>query len=177
MSIITPPSSTRYQDFLRDIKTQVAQSRLGAARAVNRSLIGLYWALGRMIVESQEELGWGSAVVDQLSADLRNEFPDMSGFSPRNLWYFKRFYETYSAAPLILQQIVAELPWGQNILNFSANKRLPEDFMCQLTAADKTEVVANCDHLAKLKYSPNTKRNTPFVLRRGKKNDASPLGF
>ena len=62
MSVITPPSSPRYQDFLRDIKTQVAQSRLGAARAVNRSLIGLYWALGKMIVERQEELGWGSAV-------------------------------------------------------------------------------------------------------------------
>jgi hypothetical protein len=51
-----------------------------ASRAVNRSLIGLYWAPGQMIVERQEELGWGSAVVDQLSTDLRNEFPDMSGF-------------------------------------------------------------------------------------------------
>jgi hypothetical protein len=80
LTLITPPTDNRYQDFLRDIKTQVAQSRLGAARAVNRSLIGLYWALGKMIVERQEDLGWGSAVVDQLSVDLRHEFPDMSGF-------------------------------------------------------------------------------------------------
>lgn len=122
MSIITPPSSNRYQDFLRDIKTQVAQSRLGAARAVNRSLIGLYWSLGKMIVERQEELGWGSAVVDQLSADLRNEFPDMSGFSPRNLWDIKRFYETYASAPEFLRQLVAEIPWGQNILIFQRVK-------------------------------------------------------
>jgi len=91
---------------------------LGAALAVNRSLIGLYWSLGKMIVERQEDLGWGSAVVDRLSADLHNEFPDMSGFSSRNLWYIKSFYETYSAAPVFLQQLVAEIPWGQNILIF-----------------------------------------------------------
>jgi len=71
-----------------------------------------------MIVERQEDLGWGSAEVDRLSVDLRNEFPDMTGFSPRNLWYIKSFYETYSAAPLFLQQLVAEIPWGQNILIF-----------------------------------------------------------
>ena len=59
MSTIKPPTNNRYHDFLRDIKTQVAQSRLGAARAINRSLIGLYWSLGKMIVERQEELGWG----------------------------------------------------------------------------------------------------------------------
>lgn len=122
MSTIKPPASNRYQDFLRDIKTQVAQSRLGAARAVNRSLIGLYWSLGKMIVERQEDLGWGSAVVDRLSADLHNEFSDMSGFSPRNLWYIKSFYETYSAAPVFLQQLVAEIPWGQNILIFQRVK-------------------------------------------------------
>ena len=122
MSTITPLSNNRYQDFLRDIKTQVAQSWLCAARAVNRGLIGLYWSLGKMIVERQEDLGWGSAVVDRLSADLRNEFPDMSGFSPRNLWYIKSFYETYSAAPVFLQQLVAEIPWGQNILIFERVK-------------------------------------------------------
>ncbi|MBY0575959.1 MAG: PDDEXK nuclease domain-containing protein [Gallionellaceae bacterium] len=122
MSIITSSADNRYQDFLRDIKTQVAQSRIGAARAVNRSLIGLYWSLGKMIVERQEELGWGSAVVDQLSADLRNEFPDMSGFSPRNLWDIKRFYETYVSAPEFLRQLVAEIPWGQNILIFQRVK-------------------------------------------------------
>lgn len=122
MSTIKPPTNNRYHDFLRDIKMQVAQSRLGATRAVNRSLIGLYWSLGKMIVERQEELGWGSAVVDQLSADLRNEFPDMSGFSPRNLWHIKSFYETYSAAPVFLQQLVAEIPWGQNILIFERVK-------------------------------------------------------
>ena len=123
MTTITPPTPARYQDFLRDIKSQVAQSRLGAARAVNRGLISLYWALGQMIVERQEELGWGNAVVDKLSSDLRHEFPDMTGFSPRNLWYIKRFYETYCSEPPFLQQLVAEIPWGQNILVFERVKK------------------------------------------------------
>lgn len=122
MSTITPQPNIRYQDFLHDIKAQVAQSRIGAVRAVNRSLIGLYWSLGKMIVERQEDLGWGHAVVDQLSADLRNEFPDMTGFSSRNLWDIKRFYETYANAPEFLRQLVAEIPWGQNILIFQKLK-------------------------------------------------------
>jgi predicted nuclease of restriction endonuclease-like (RecB) superfamily len=75
-----------------------------------------------MIVERQEDLGWGSAVVDRLSVDLRNEFPDMSGFSPRNLWDIKRFYETYASALEFLRQLVAEIPWGKNILIFQRIK-------------------------------------------------------
>ena len=113
MSTITPPASNRYQDFLRDIKTQVAQSRLGTARAVNRSLIGLYWALGKMIVERQEDLGWGSAVVDRLSADLRNEFPDMSGFSPRNLLYIKSFTKPTALRPNFCNSLLQKFLGGK----------------------------------------------------------------
>ena len=116
MSEITPFSDRAYQDFLREIKAQVVQSRIGAARSLNRSLIGLYWSLGKLIVERQEVLGWGNAVVEQLSADLKAEFPEMTGFSPRNLWFFKQFYEAYVDAPEFLKQLVSEIPWGHNIL-------------------------------------------------------------
>jgi predicted nuclease of restriction endonuclease-like (RecB) superfamily len=116
MSNITPTGSAAYLDFLRDVKTQVMQSRINAARVVNRALVGLYWELGRLIVERQESLGWGQAVVERLSADLRAEFPGMTGFSPRNLWDIKRLYETYANAPEKLRQLVAEIPWGHNIL-------------------------------------------------------------
>lgn len=109
---------TAYGDFLSEVKTQVARSRLTAARAINRALIGLYWSLGRLMAERQDALGWGQAVVAQLSADLRAEFPGMTGFSPRNLWDIKRFYETYADAPEKLRQAVAEIPWGHNILIF-----------------------------------------------------------
>ncbi len=116
MSTVQPSSDRVYQEFLQAVKSQVTQSRIGAARAVNRSLIGLYWALGQLIVERQVTLGWGKAVVEQLSADLKNEFPEMTGFSPRNLWFIKQFYETYANGPEFLKQLVSEIPWGHNIL-------------------------------------------------------------
>ncbi|MEQ9235525.1 DUF1016 N-terminal domain-containing protein [Coleofasciculus sp. E2-BRE-01] len=116
MSTIKPSFDRAYQDFLQEIKTQVMQSRIEAARAVNRSLIGLYWSLAQLIVERQEALGWGKAVVERLSADLKAEFPQITGFSPRNLWLIKQFYEAYAEAPEFLQQVVSEIPWGHNIL-------------------------------------------------------------
>ena len=116
MSEITPSSDLTYQDFLREIKSQVVQSRLNAVRSINRALMRLYWSLGKLMVERQEALGWGKAVVERLSLDLKAEFPEMTGFSPRNLWDIKRFYETYSDAPELLRQLVAEVPWGHNIL-------------------------------------------------------------
>lgn len=115
MSTIKPSLDRAYQDFLRDIKIQVVQSRIEAARAVNRSLIRLYWSLGQLIVERQEALGWGKAVVERLSADLKAEFPEMKGFSPQNLWLIRQFYSEYQKMPN-LQQLVGEIPWGHNIL-------------------------------------------------------------
>lgn len=115
MSTIQPFSDQAYQAFLQAIKSQVVQSRIGAARVVNRSLIGLYWTLGQLIVERQEALGWGKAVVERLSADLKAEFPEMRGFSPQNLWLIRQFYTEYQQTP-DLQQLVGEIPWGHNIL-------------------------------------------------------------
>lgn len=115
MSTVQPSSDQAYQDFLRAVKRQVTQSRIEAARAVNRSLIGLYWTLGQLIVERQEALGWGTAVVERLSIDLKAEFPEMRGFSPQNLWLMRQFYTEYQQTPN-LQQLVGEIPWGHNIL-------------------------------------------------------------
>ncbi len=68
-----------------------------------------------MIVEKQQELGWGKSVVETLSRDVQQEFPSVTGFSPRNLWDMKRFYEQY-ADHENLRQRVAEIPWGHNLL-------------------------------------------------------------
>ena len=61
------------------------------------------------------ELSYGSAIINRLSVDLKSEFPNM-GFSPRNLWNMKQFYDTFSIADQKLQQLVAVLPWGHNVL-------------------------------------------------------------
>jgi len=82
-----------------------------AALSVNRELIALYWQIGREIGERQETQSWGTQVIDHLSADLRRAFPDMRGFSPRNLRYMRTFAAAYPE-PHFWQQAAANLPWG-----------------------------------------------------------------
>ena len=98
-----------YGDLLAAVKAEVAAARVRAARAVNTELIGLYWAIGRRILDSQHAEGWGTRVIDRLAADLRAEFPGMRGFSPRSLIYMRTFADRYPDP--IAQQPVAQLPW------------------------------------------------------------------
>jgi predicted nuclease of restriction endonuclease-like (RecB) superfamily len=107
-----------YFNFLEDIKKRVLSARISAARTINRNLVELYWDIGRMIVEKQEKEGWGKSVVEKLSQDLQKEYPGEAGFSSRNLWDMKRFYEQY-ASHKKLRQAVAEIPWGHNLLIMS----------------------------------------------------------
>ena len=100
-----------YAEFLDVVKVHVASASLTAASALNREMISLYWRLGREILERQARLGWGAKVIDRLSRDLRHEFPDMRGFSPRNLKYIRAFAEAWPDEPFV-QQAVAQLPWG-----------------------------------------------------------------
>jgi len=101
-------TTPEYRQFIEDLKTRVVSARISAARAVNRDLILLYWDIGRGIVEKQRTLGWGEAVVEMVSADLQRAFPQMTGFSPRNVWDMRRLYETYTA-PEFLAQAVREI--------------------------------------------------------------------
>ncbi len=114
-AIITAPRvPADYPAWLADLKTRNRETRLRAALAVNSELIGLYWRIGRDILERQAAQGWGSKIVDRLAADLRAEFPDARGFSSANLRYMKSFAEAWPD-PAILQRLVGKLPWGQNI--------------------------------------------------------------
>jgi len=81
---------------LRDLKQQIKTEQVKAALSVNSRLITLYWNLGRQITEKQEQSQWGSGFIEQLSKDLREEFPEMTGFSVTNLNYCKRFFKFYS---------------------------------------------------------------------------------
>jgi predicted nuclease of restriction endonuclease-like (RecB) superfamily len=104
-----------YSTFLHTIKTRIQQAQLRAVVAVNTELILLYWQIGRAILERQQTQGWGSGVIEQLSKDLHAAFPQMKGFSPRNLGYMKVFAKTYPDET-ILQQVVAKLPWVHHIV-------------------------------------------------------------
>ena len=112
---MTPLSSLppKYSEVLESVKSRIRASQIRATLAANRELIELYWDLGRTLAQRQDD-GWGSAVVERLSRDLRSAFPDSRGFSPRNLWRMARFFRAWSTVGEDLPQVVAELPWGQN---------------------------------------------------------------
>jgi predicted nuclease of restriction endonuclease-like (RecB) superfamily len=97
-----------YGELLSDLKTRVRQAQLKASLAVNAEMILLYWDVGQMIHQRQQQDGWGTGVIPRLSRDLRNELPELKGFSERNIGYMIRFAREYDVS-VILQQPVAKL--------------------------------------------------------------------
>lgn len=114
-----------YQPFFEEIKGRIKSARIQAYRRVNKEIILLYWDIGKKIVEKQEQFGWGKGVVEKLSIDLKKEFSTQTGFSTQNLWYMRQFYLTYKDFP-DLQQLVGEIPWGQNLVIMSRVKDYKE---------------------------------------------------
>jgi predicted nuclease of restriction endonuclease-like (RecB) superfamily len=104
-----------YKSLLGDIKQRILKAQVKAAQAVNSELIFLYWEIGKSIAEKQEQKGWSAGVIPNLAKDLKLEFPDVKGYSERNLGRMLAFFREYPDA-LILPQLVAKLPWGHNIL-------------------------------------------------------------
>lgn len=119
------PIPTGYSIFLTELKTRIRQAQFKAAVSVNRELILLYWNIGKEILTNQDKLGWGSKVIDQLSQDLRKEFPDMKGFSVRNLKYMQAFAAAYPDLKFV-QQVAAQLPWFHICLLITRIKRPDE---------------------------------------------------
>ena len=103
-----------YEGFLRDLKRRIQTAQLRAAIAVNSELVRLYWSIGHDILARQAEQGWGAKVIERLSADLRREFPEMQGFSPRNLKYMRSFADAYPDESIV-QEALAQITWYHNI--------------------------------------------------------------
>lgn len=110
-----------YVEFLDGIRSRIRSAQISASRVLNKGLVGLYWSIGKDIVNKQEQLGWGKSVVEQLSKDLRREFNGTSGFSTQNLWYMRQFYIEYQEHAN-LQQLAGEIPWFSNITILSKVK-------------------------------------------------------
>lgn len=108
------PLPAGYPKLLESLKARIRQAQVRAALSVNRELVLLYWHIGREILQRQEQEGWGAKVIDRLAQDLRREFPDMKGFSPRNLKYMRAFAEAWPSEQIV-QQVVAQIPWGHNV--------------------------------------------------------------
>ncbi len=117
-------TETEYAELLRVAKLQIHSTRNALAFQLNSSVCSSYWSLGKLLHERKIEGGYGSNVINRLSIDLKDEFPDM-GLSPRNLWNMKLFFERYQYSDKKLLQAVAVLPWGHNLLLI--NKKLSDD--------------------------------------------------
>jgi predicted nuclease of restriction endonuclease-like (RecB) superfamily len=144
-----------YAGFLHSVKSRIQTAQVRASLSVNRELILLYWEIGQLIAQKQEQEGWGAGVIPQLALDLRTDLPDAKGFSERNLKYMVMLAREYGAPPQIGQQavaqlqptaeeavteiapsasaeqsfgqqLVAQIPWGHNILLLQKVKDLPQ---------------------------------------------------
>lgn len=146
-----------YSELLGEIKDRIRQGQTRAALSANAEMIFMYWDIGHMILKRQKEKGWGSGVIPRLSADLKNELPEVKGFSERNIGYMIRFAREYGTYQFLqqpvaklseskdsakkvpqpvaqipeknalpnLQQLVAKIPWGHNIVLMEKVKELP----------------------------------------------------
>ncbi|RXK88946.1 DUF1016 domain-containing protein [Chlorobaculum sp. 24CR] len=125
--------SKMYPRLLAEIKERVRSAQYEALKSVNKELVGLYWDIGRMIVERQAEETWGKAVVQQLAVDLQNEFHGVGGFSASNLWRMKAFFEAY-AGQKKLALLVREIGWSHNLVILERCKdALEREFYIRMT--------------------------------------------
>jgi len=103
-----------YIVFISELKERIATQRIRTLLNANSEMIQLYWIIGQKILEKQEEEGWGAKVIDRMSYDLKEAFPEMKGFSPRNLKYMRKFAEAWPNFEFV-QRRVAQIPWRSNI--------------------------------------------------------------
>ncbi len=103
-----------YQSFIVELKKQIKSERLKTVLSANQSMIILYWKIGKSILEQQKKQGWGAKIIDRMSFDIKEEFPSLSGFSPRNLKYMRKFADAWPNFEIV-QRTVALIPWRSNI--------------------------------------------------------------
>lgn len=107
--------SMNYNEFINQIKNEIKQSQNNAILSVNRELLLLYWKVGRRVLENINSADWGSKIIPKLSKELKQAFPDLKGFSERNLKYMRRLAEEYPDF-VFVQQVVAQLSWSHNLV-------------------------------------------------------------
>ena len=116
----------QYKKWLENIKQKIKSAQLKVAASVNTQLMQLYWDLAKDIVQKQNEANWGDAVLEQLATDLKISFPNINGFSRRNLYAIRQWYLFYSLNYEFVPQAVAQIPWGHNRMIISKIKDTTE---------------------------------------------------
>ena len=108
--------NVEYIKWISEIKFKVHSARTQIALSINSSLLELYWEIGKGIHNKQKHSNWGSKIIDRISIDLKHEFPNLKGFSRRNIYAMRQWYLFYSQKFESVPQVVAQIPWGHNRL-------------------------------------------------------------
>lgn len=123
---------TQYRGLLAEIKTRIQTAQTRAVLAVNTELIRLYWQIGQLLDVRQAQEGWGSGVIPRLAQDIRNELPEIKGFSERNLKRMLAFYRAYAQEPEFVPQLVAQIAAGAKVPQLVALNEAQTDLPCML---------------------------------------------
>jgi len=124
-----PIIKEEYINWVVELKNIIHSSQIKASLSVNKEMLTMYWEIGQSISQKVEVMKWGSSIVEQLSKDLKKLFPNQKGFSRTNLFYMKKWFEFYSINGVEfekVQQLVGQIPWGQNIVIISKSKDMDE---------------------------------------------------
>ena len=125
--------NAEYDNFIVEIKNKIRKSQYEAMKAVNTTLINLYWGIGEEIYNQQQEKGWGKSIVEVLSKEIQKEFPEVKGFSASNLWRMRNFYLTYKDIEN-LAPLVREISWTKNIaITEKCKDNLEREFYIKMT--------------------------------------------
>lgn len=125
---------SEYAAWIKQVKLKIHGARNKMALTINAQLHELYWEIGKEISIRQKTSKWGSKFIDQVAIDLKHEFPDIKGFSRRNLYAIRQWYEFYSINYEFVPQFVAQIPWGHNRLIITKIKSLEiAEFYCAET--------------------------------------------
>lgn len=117
---------SEYYEWISHIKSKIHSAKNKIALSANSELLGMYWEIGKEIIEKQKKANWGSKIIERMAVDLKHEFPEIKGFSKRNIYAMRQWYLLYSHQFEILPQVVAQIPWGQNRLIISKTKDINE---------------------------------------------------
>lgn len=157
-----------YKKWLEQIKQKIKNAQLKVATNANSLLLELYWEIAEEIIKKQENASWGDSVIEQLAVDLKLSFPNIKGFSRRNLYAIRQWYLFYSQQYEFVPQTVAQIPWGHNRLIITKIKTIEEAiFYCRATLEnswnrDSLEIaIKNQYYLTKGKSISNFNKTLP----------------
>lgn len=140
MSKTNLPIPVDFHDLLKQVKARIQLAQTRAILAANAELVRLYWDIGRMIHQRQQKEGWGAAVIPRLSRELRNELPEVKGFSERNIKSMLAFYRAYPDPSQFVQQAAAQMP-GQPCLPPPAARRQKLRKVQQMAAQSQSSIL------------------------------------